>query len=147
MNKLENLLTSLLECGVLDLGILEKVEYNLGELVEKAKQKTVSPTLNDIVEEIFLEGQQELVYVIKDKIEEKEDEEYELLDEDDTNEEKLERIRNEIEELESLNPYEDMGWECNGIDTCCWFENNADIYYKYMQDEIKEIEESMGFEF
>ncbi len=99
MDKFENLLTSLLECGVLDLGILDNVEYDLGELVERAKQKTASPTLNDIVEEIFLECQQELVYDIKDKIEEKEDEEYELLDEDDTYEENLKELGMKLRNL------------------------------------------------
>ncbi len=55
--------------------------------------------------------------------------------------------RRRFEKLESLNPEDDMDWFCNYLDTSCWFSNNEDIYQEYLADEIKAIENNMGFNF
>ncbi len=60
---------------------------------------------------------------------------------------KYDLLQKEIEKLESLNPEDDMGWFCNYFDTSCWFSNNKDIYWEYLADEIKVIENNMGFTF
>lgn len=36
---------------------------------------------------------------------------------------------------------------CNCLDTSIWFRDNEEIYRKYLEDEISDIEENMGFEF
>ena len=57
------------------------------------------------------------------------------------------QLQEEIAKLESLNPENDMKWFCNYLDTSCWFSNNEDIYQEYLADEIKAIENNMGFNF
>lgn len=52
-----------------------------------------------------------------------------------------------IDELESCDPEEDVEWFCNCLDTSVWFRSNEDIYRKYLEDEISDIEDNMGFEF
>ena len=53
----------------------------------------------------------------------------------------------QIDELECCDPEEDVEWFCNCLDTSIWFRDNEEIYRKYLEDEISDIEENMGFEF
>ena len=41
----------------------------------------------------------------------------------------------------------EVEWFCNCLDTSIWFRDNEEIYRKYLEDEISDIEENMGFEF
>lgn len=140
VSNMEDLLVVLLECGTLDLGILDDVDYDICEIVEEIQQQGLKPTLNMITSEIFRKGQEELTDAIKEAIEAREDEQYEIEDDD----ERYEKLQEEIDELESLNPEEDMQWFCNCLDTSCWL-NNEEAYQKYLAGEIKDIEDNMGF--
>lgn len=142
---MEELLMVLLECGSLDLQILDDVGYDLGEIAEELQMEGLKPTLNAITDAIFAKGQQELKEAVEEAIQERESEQDDL-DEEVDNEE-YDRLQEEIDELESLNPEEDIEWFCNCLDTSCWFRDNEDVYMKYLADEIKDIEENMGFEF
>ena len=143
---MEDILMVLLECGSLDLQILEGVGYDLGDIVEELSADGIKPTLNAITDEIFRRGQCELVAAVEDAIQERTDQQAET---DDTKEGETEydRLQDEIDELESLNPEEDMDWFCNCLDTSCWFSNNEEIYRKYIPEAISNIEDNMGFEF
>ncbi len=143
---MEDILMVLLECGSLDLQILEGVGYDLGDIVEELSADGIKPTLNAITDEIFRRGQCELVAAVEDAIQERKDQQAET---DDTKEGETEydRLQDEIDELESLNPEEDMDWFCNCLDTSCWFSNNEEIYRKYIPEAISNIEDNMGFEF
>lgn len=143
---MEDILMVLLECGSLDLQILEGVGYDLGDIVEELSADGIKPTLNTITDEIFRRGQCELVAAVEDAIQERKDQQAET---DDTKEGETEydRLQDEIDELESLNPEEDMDWFCNCLDTSCWFSNNEEIYRKYIPEAISNIEDNMGFEF
>lgn len=143
---MEDILMVLLECGSLDLQILEGVGYDLGDIVEELSADGIKPTLNVITDEIFRRGQCELVAAVEDAIQERKDQQAET---DDTKEGETEydRLQDEIDELESLNPEEDMDWFCNCLDTSCWFSNNEEIYRKYIPEAISNIEDNMGFEF
>lgn len=143
---MEDILMVLLECGSLDLQILEGVGYDLGDIVEELSADGIKPTLNAITDEIFRRGQCELVAAVEDAIQERKDQQAET---DDTKEGETEydRLQDEIDELESLNPEEDMDWSCNCLDTSCWFSNNEEIYRKYIPEAISNIEDNMGFEF
>ena len=87
-----------------------------------------------------------MVAAVEDAIQERKDQQAET---DDTKEGETEydRLQDEIDELESLNPEEDMDWFCNCLDTSCWFSNNEEIYRKYIPEAISNIEDNMGFEF
>lgn len=109
----------------------------------------LQPSLNMITDEIFWKGQSELAEAVKEKLQEKKQEQESLLEETGYKGcvEKYKQLQKEIEKLESLNPEDDMDWFCNYLDTSCWFSNNEDIYQKYLADEIKTIENNMGFTF
>ena len=143
---MEDILMVLLECGSLDLQILEGVGYDLGDIVEELSADGIKPTLNAITDEIFRRGQCELVAAVEDAIQERKDQQAET---DDTKEGETEydRLQVVIDELDSLNPEEDMDWFCNCLDTSCWFSNNEEIYRKYIPEAISNIEDNMGFEF
>lgn len=143
---MEEILMVLLECGSCDLSILEDVGYDLGEIVEELQAEGIKPTLNIITGEIFRKGQRELTEAVEEAIEERKEQ---LNDTDNTEEGEAEydRLQEEIDELESLDPEEDMDWFCNCIDTSCWFSNNEEIYRKYIPEAIRDIEDNMGFEF
>lgn len=140
------ILMVLLECGSLDIQILNDVGYDLGDVVEELIADGIKPTLNAITGEIFRRGQCELVEAVEDAIDERKDHQ---ADTDDTEEgeAEYEQLQKEIDELESLNPEEDMDWFCNCLDTSCWFSNNEVIYRKYIPEAISNIEDNMGFAF
>lgn len=146
---MEELLMVLLECGSLDLQILDDVGYDIGEIAEELQMEGLKPTLNAITDAIFTKGQQELVEAVDEAIQNRKQEQEDLDEEVDGEEFKQEydRLQEEIDELESLNPEEDMEWFCNCLDTSCWFRDNEDIYMKYLADAIKDIEDNMGFGF
>lgn len=143
---MEDILMVLLECGSLDLRILDDVGYDLGEIVEELQANGIKPTLNVITGEIFREGQRELTEAVEDAIQERKDQQAET-DDTEEGEAEYERLQEEIDELEGLDPEEDMDWFCNCLDTSCWLSNNEEIYRKYIPEAISNIEDNMGFEF
>lgn len=143
---MEEILMVLLECGSLDLHILEDVGYSLGDIVEELVADGIKPKLNAITDEIFRRGQCELIEAVEDAIEERKDQQTDT-DNTEEGEAEYDRLQAEIDELESLNPEEDMEWYCNCLDTSCWFSSNEEIYRKYIPEAISNIEDNMGFEF
>ena len=138
---MEELLMALLQCGSLDLSILDGVGYDLGEIVEELRAEGLEVTLNLITGEIFRKGQIELEEAVMEAIE---DRKAMMLGCDEDEEE---RLQEEIDELETLDPESDMDWFCNCLDTSCWFAENEEVYRKYLADKIREIEDNMGFSF
>lgn len=143
MTGAESLLCSLLDCGTLDLTILDDVGYDLGEIAEELQDEGIKPTLNAITGEIFRKGQEELLEKLEEKIDELESER----DEYDEDSDEYEELQEQIDELECCDPERDIDWFCNCLDTSIWFFQNEEIYRKYLEDEISEIEDNMGFEF
>lgn len=142
----ENLLREFLNCGSLDLSVLEGIEYDLCEIVEELRANGINPTLNAITAEVFYKGQLELEEAVDAAITDRKN----AQEETDISHEGIAeyyRLQGEIEELETLNPDRDMRWYCNCLDTSCWLEWNESIYRKYLADEIRNIEDRMGFEF
>lgn len=146
MDGLESLLAVMLECGSLDLQILNGVGYDLCEIVGELQADGIKPTLNVITGEIFRKGQLELIEAVKDAIEERKDQQANT-DNTEEGEAEYDLLQEEIDELESLNPEEDMYWFSNCLDTLCRFSNNEEIYRKYIPEAISNIEDNMGFEF
>ena len=145
MSGTDGLLMFLLECGSLDLGILDDVGYDLGENVDDLISEGVKPRLNAITGEIFRKGQSELAEKLKDVIEDTRRSMEEAEDEEDTGE--YERLEEKLEALESLNPEEDIDWFCNCLDTSVWFSENEEVYRKHLEKEISDVEDGMGFSF
>ena len=147
----EDLLRIFLDCGSLDLSVLDGIEYDLCEIVEELYAEGIRPTLNAITDAVFRIGQMELAEAVAEAISRRKEEQYEIDEaaapDPDTAPEEYARLQSEIDELEMLDPEEDMGWYCNCLDTTCWIDEHESIYRKYLADEISEIEERMGFEF
>lgn len=143
MSATDSLLMSLLECGSADLGILDDVSYDLGEIADDLLANGIKPTLNAITDEIFRKGQYELGRKLEEAIEETERE----LDDAEEDTKEYEELQEKLSELEDLDIEADVDWFCNCLDTSVWFVNNEEIYRKHLADEIEEIEENMGFSF
>ena len=132
-----------MECGSLDLGILDDVGYDLGDIVVELQDEGIKPTLNAITDMIFIKGQREIAEKLEELIERMEEE----LEDTEEDTEEYENLENALSELEDLNPEEDINWFCNCLDTSVWFSENEEIYRKYLADEIEEVEDNMGFSF
>ncbi len=141
----DDILQCLLHCGSLDLSVLDDVEYDLCEIIEEMQFSGLPISLNAITHEVFRQGQRELEDAINDAIEEREQELFDMDDIGDTETSEYNEIQEEINELKTLNPEEDMAWYCNCLDTSCWFRNNRDIYINLLPREIEQIEYNMGF--
>ena len=74
MSALDGLLSALLDCGSLDISILDDVGYDLGEIAVELQAEGVKITLNNITDAIFHKGQDELKDALENKISELEDE-------------------------------------------------------------------------
>lgn len=140
------LLCAVLDCGTLDLSVIDDVGYDIGEIVEELQAEELKPTLNMITCEIFRMGQRDLENAIDAAIRDRQKMQLET-DDSEEGEEEYDRLQKEIDELEELDPEEDVDWFCNCLDTSIWFSDNEETYRKYLADEISEIEDNMGFDF
>lgn len=141
----EDFLMNLLNCGVLDLKLIDGVGYDwcdildgetLGEMLSDGSGQR--ETLNYIMRRVVEFGIDQLTTAVADRICELEaiPDEREL----DVDEEE------ELEALRTLNPEEDIESYHNFIDTHVWFENNADVYRTYLQEALDDFTEGTGFE-
>lgn len=113
MSALDGLLFVLLDCGSLDISILDDVGYDLGDIAVELQEEGVKVTLNNITDAIFRKGQDELKDTLEDKISELEDER----DECEEGSDEYEELQEQIDELECCDPEEDVEWFCNCLDT------------------------------
>ena len=136
---------NLLNCGVLDLKLIDGVGYEwcdildgetLGEMLSDGSRQR--ETLNYIMRRVVEFGIDQLTTAVADRICELEaiPNEREL----DADEEE------ELEALRTLNPEEDIESYHNFIDTHVWFENNAAVYRTYLQEALDDFTEGTGFE-
>lgn len=141
----EDFLMNLLNCGVLDLKLIDGVGYEwcdildgetLGEMLSDGSRQR--ETLNYIMRRVVEFGIDQITTAVDDRICEIEaiPNEREL----DADEEE------ELEALRTLNPEEDIESYHNFIDTHVWFENNADVYRTYLQEALDDFTEGTGFE-
>lgn len=141
----EDFLMNLLNCGVLDLKLIDNVGYDwcdildgemLGEMLSDGSRQR--ETLNNIMRRVVEFGIDQLTTAVADRI-------CEL--EAITNERELDvDEEEELEVLRTLNPEEDIESYHNFIDTHVWFENNADVYRTYLQRALDDFAEGTGFE-
>ena len=140
MAALDEICCAFLECGYLDLQILDDVGYSIGEIIDDLREEGINPTLNAITDEIFHKGVEDLKEKIDDRIR---DLEYGLESCDD---DEREDMVQQQEALLSLDPDEDIEWFCNCLDTSIYYVNNREIYEKYLEADITDIECDMGFD-
>lgn len=141
----EDFLMNLLNCGSLDLRLIDDVGYDwcdildsetLGEMLSDLSRRR--DTLNYIMRQVVEFGIDQLSTTVADRI-------CEL--ETISNERELDADEaKELEALRTLNPEEDIDSYHNYIDTHVWFENNANTYHTYLQEALDDFAEGTGFE-
>lgn len=134
--QMEALLTSLLGCGYLDLDILDGCEYDMIDLIGIARDEMGYEKLdiNNLCCAMFEMGKREIQDFLNDRIEE-------LKDNDDLTEEE----KTELDQLETLEIFEDISSFHNFIDTSISIDKNADIYTEYLKSALDNFEEKTGF--
>lgn len=169
----ECILTCLLNCGQEDLPMLEDINYDLDDILDELVE-TGRLSLNNIFEGVFRKGISDLIDVVeRNKEEIKTDLEHLLsvVPSSDDLYDDVQRFENELsyddynlldsyggfewredvqqclDELENLNPEEDIEYFCNCQDTSIRFTNHKETYRRLFENEIEEIEHCMGFEF
>lgn len=143
MKRREELLCGILGCVFLDLRIINDCRYDMTQICNDLKESHKDVSLNAVIEEIFRLGVLELEEMVSIL---KEDTEIRLKRVSKGS--KLERLLNEqMEEIKSLCPKEDVVWYTNFLDSDIRFCKNESLYRKYFPGEISEIEDDMGFEF
>lgn len=141
INMWKSILCELLNCGYLDLDILDDADedYVLGA-IENCRVEDIPITLNAITDDMFACAQMEINNALDERIDVLSD--YEAdgnIDEDELK---------ELEAIKKLNPDEDIAWYCNCLDTGIYIANDKyDVYKEYFGDLLDELEGKMGFEF
>ena len=141
-NMWKSILCELLDCGYLDLDILDDADEDFVlETIEYLKSDGIPVSLNTITDSMFHEAQTRINGEWDARLDE--------LGSDKANGYPL--AQEELEELEAikeLNPEEDITWYCNCLDTGIYIVNDKyDVYRKYFGDLLDELENEMGFEF
>jgi hypothetical protein len=52
----------------------------------------------------------------------------------------VDAVEGDLKQLRSLNPFDDIRFEIDGLNTCVWFEKNEELYQKYVPGVIREVE-------
>ena len=142
----EDFLMTLLNCGSLDLKLIDDVGYDwcdilndefLDYIVELRKHKT-GPIINDVMRSVFEYGISQIENAIDSRITYLRDtrEDYGLSDEQ----------AEELKQLEKIDVWEDIESYHNCIDTSIWFSKNSEIYKKYLSEKLDDFAEGTGFE-
>lgn len=138
-----DLCQAILDCGSLDLNILDDVEYDFYEIVERLRMEEVPITLGSIVTEIFLQGIDDIKRALSEEIEETE---IDLVNARIDNDEALiDELEDKLINLKSLEPDSDIEWYFNYLDTSIYFTNNGEVYRDYLSEVVSEVENNMGF--
>ena len=168
----EWVLMHLLKCGQCDLSILDDIKYGLDEMLDELVEEN-NLSLSSLIRTAFQEGVRELndlINNIKPDIYEdlqildetlpKESDSPEVIDkkeaELDVNDVYLshkydlewgDNIPEYIEELSEIDPFNDIDWYINCLDTHIYIVKHQDIYRRFFADQISDIEDKIGFNF
>ncbi len=160
MAKQDEILATLLGCGIGDLNLLDNINYDLDDILEELIEDN-SLSLYNIFTKIFIKGAIELqerfnlrAEEIKQKINDiliKEKEKWinsgEIQGEFEESEKYKELINDlRLIENEELNPENDLDYYLNCLDTHVYMKN-IEFYERWMENEIEDIENKMGFNF
>jgi len=137
----KSILCELLDCGYLDLDILDDANEDFVlEAIEDCKANGIPVSLNAITDAMFMMAQSEINAEWDARVDE--------LGSNETNGYAGEYEIKELEAIKELNPEEDVTWYCNCLDTGIYIVNGKyDVYKEYFGDLLDELEDKMGFEF
>lgn len=134
-----NLLCSILDCGELDLGMLDEVGYDWCDVMNRLKEQGVGILdvgFNGLMRAVVEMGVEDLATAVNDRVCELEAIPNEReLDEDE---------KKEMEQLLLLSPEDDVEAFFNYLDTHAYLLKNGQIYREYLPDALDEFEENTG---
>lgn len=164
----KRLLAHLLNCGTDDLSILDDIKYDIIDIVDDLSDDYFTPSLNNIIHEVFRKGIGELDDYIRDTkydiIAELRILEDGLSERHDNVNDKIDALSSDIidimqkygveysedatryiSELKELDPFDDIQYYENCVDSDISIVKHVDIYRRFYADEIFDIEDMMGF--
>lgn len=139
MTGTESLLCEMLSCGSLDLKMLDDVGYDWGKILDQADWPRDDIDFNILMRGVIDLGIIEIRDAVGDRIAELEIIALNERDLDGDEEEELLELRN-------LDPDNDIESYHNCLDTRVWFEDNGDIYRKYLSKALDKFADNTGFE-
>ena len=141
-NNRDYLLCTLLDCGTADLELLENINYDLDDITGLTDDPM---SLTSIIECVFKQAIEDLHQEIQNYIANFHYNDDERCD--DCNNDCDFCDYPNLDEIGKLNPYEDIDYFINYLDTSIWFTDKEKIYRKYFAEEISDIEHLMGWDF
>lgn len=136
MTNRENLMCAILECGTLDLGVLDDVGYDWYDVLDRLEGQGVSITevgFNGLMRTVVEMAVEDLEAAVEERV--KELEEQDELEEDE---------QEALEQLRLLDPEDDVGGFFNFLDTHAYFEKNGEVYRNYLPEAVEEFEKNTG---
>lgn len=135
----EDFLMTFLGCGLYDLKLIDDVEYDWCDVLERVDFSCLGERkLSAIVHAVFDLGKDRLNEAIGERIDYLEDTKktYGISEEQET----------ELEELKELDPYEDLEEFHNYLDTHISCVNHKAVYEAYLAKELEDFADGTGFE-
>lgn len=131
-------IANLLNCKVEDLEVLERCGMDMKDLATRYIQKTgTMPTLNNLIEESFLEGINIIYRSYTDKI----------IDINKKRDWNIPTSKKEVVDLIKLSFTKDFSYTVDSYNSNICILHNAEIYHRYFQEAIEEAEDFMGYHF
>lgn len=136
----EDFLMQILHCGILDLMLIDGVNYDWCDILDSDVFRSGTPfDLNSLMWLVFEHGFSQIEAAVDSRISH-------LL----KGVEKTYRLSDsqvkELEALRTLNPMEDFDSYHNCLDTHVWCRQNGGIYQKYMSEALDAFADGTGFE-
>jgi len=137
----KSILCDLLDCGYLDLQILDDAREDFVlQAIDDCRAEDIPITLNAITDNMFANAQMEINAELDARLDE--------IGSDVANGYAREYEIKELEAIKELNPDEDITWYCNCLDTgICIGNDKYEVYLEYFGDLLAELEDKMGFKF
>jgi len=132
----EDFLMQILHCGILDLKLIDDVDYDWCDIIET--DSTFPFNLNGVMRRVFEYGFNQIENAVDNRIE--------YLRETQNVYGISAEQKEELEALSQLDVWEDFQSFHNYIDTHVWCEKHKDIYQKYMEEALCDFADGTGFE-
>ncbi len=136
----EDLLMTLLNCGSLDLKLIDDVGYDWCDVLDQLDWPRGDVDFNLLMRGVVSCGIIELREAIEERIAELDGIAQDTGELDDEEGDELDALRD-------LDPDEDISSYHNWLDTYVYFEAHGDVYRKYLAAAIDEFEDNTGLSF
>lgn len=141
MTGAESLLCELMDCGSMDLKMLDDVNLSWVDILNEYGESGI-PDFDSLMRAVVVVGLRNLQERIRQSVEDEEREFDRTMASDD----EIEEHDDKIEALKELDPFEDIHSYHNCLDTHVWFEKHEELYKQYCEPLVEEFYDETGFE-